>query len=112
MSRARGKLVLAQQPLPAGGYWEDLSFMAQQTCELAIKAIYQHNGWKFPFVHDIEYLLNGLEQKGIVVPSDVRDAEKTTVFATQLRYPGSSGFVTEADHTKMVAIAEIVYAWA
>jgi len=36
--RARGKLVLARQPVPPGALWEDLCYWGQQTAELAIKA--------------------------------------------------------------------------
>ena len=36
LDRARGKLALAQQPLPPGAYYEDLCFLTQQAAELAI----------------------------------------------------------------------------
>jgi HEPN domain-containing protein len=62
LERAQGKLVLARQPLPPGGYWEDLCFLAQQASELAIKAVYQVHGWSFPFVHNLGMLLDGLER--------------------------------------------------
>ncbi len=65
LSRAQGKLALAQQPLPPGGYWEDLCFMAQQAGELSIKAVHQRHGWQFPFIHDLRKLLDGLEAKGL-----------------------------------------------
>ena len=44
LSRAKGKLLLARQSLPEGGYWEDLCYMAQQAAELAVKAVYQAKG--------------------------------------------------------------------
>jgi len=112
MNRANGKLALARQALPPGGYWEDLSYMAQQACELAIKSVYQYHGWKFAFVHDIRFLLDGLENQGLPVPAEVRTAESTSAFATHLRYPGSSGFTTEAEHRATVQCAETVIAWA
>jgi HEPN domain-containing protein len=112
LSRARGKLLLARQPLPEGGYWEDLAFMAQQAAELAIKAVYQHGGWRFPFIHDIRYLLDGLEKRGITVPEQVREAERLTIFATQMRYPGMRNHMAETDHATMLSIAGAVVAWA
>ena len=112
LSRARGKLLLARQPLPEGGYWEDLCYMAQQTAELAVKAVYQHKGWRFAFVHDLRYLLDGLEANGLPVPEPVREAERLTLFATQMRYPGMSGATTQEEHAQMAAVAATVLAWA
>ena len=68
MERARGKLALASQPLPPGGFWEDLCFLTQQAAELAIKAVYQVHGWNFPFVHNLRVLLDGLERQGLEHP--------------------------------------------
>lgn len=74
--RARAKLVLARQPLPPGALWEDLCYWAQQTTELAIKAVYQQKGWRFPFIHDLGQLLDGLEEQGLAVPQEVRKADR------------------------------------
>ena len=60
MMRSRAKLALALAPLPLGGVWEDLWFLAHQAAELAIKAVYMQHGWLFPYVHDLDQLLNGL----------------------------------------------------
>ena len=37
LDRARGKLALASQPLPSGGFYEDLCFLTQQAAELSIR---------------------------------------------------------------------------
>jgi HEPN domain len=42
--RAKGHLALATQPKPAGAFWEDQCFLAQQAAEKALKAVYQHRG--------------------------------------------------------------------
>ena len=112
MDRSRGKLLLARQPLPAGGYWEDLCYMAQQAAEFAVKAVYIQRGWRFAFVHDLANLLDGLEEQEMDIPDCVREAEKLTIYATQMRYPGMSGFVTQDDYAQILAIAEEVVAWA
>lgn len=112
LARAQAKLVLARQPLPAGGLWEDLCYRAQQAAELAIKAVYQQQGWLFPFIHDLAQLLKGLQSQGTAVPSDVREASKLTVYATVARYPGLTSRVTQAHHAEAVKIAEDVLAWA
>jgi HEPN domain-containing protein len=112
MGRSKGKLLLARQPLPEGGYWEDLCYMAQQSAELAVKAVYVHKGWRFAFVHDLANLLDGLEEQEMDIPDCVREAEKLTIYATQMRYPGMSGFVTQDDYAQILAIAEEVVTWA
>ncbi len=112
LARAVGKLLLARQPLPEGGYWEDLCFMAQQAAELAIKAVYWHMELRPAFVHDLGHLLDGLEEKGLNIPDAVREAAKLSVYATHLRYPGTSGFVTQENHQDVLATAETVVAWA
>lgn len=43
LARARGDLALARVPLPAGGFYEDLCFHAQQAAEKAIKAVYRRH---------------------------------------------------------------------
>ena len=112
LSRAKGKFVLASQSLPEGGYWEDLCFMAQQSAELALKAVYQHFGWRFDFVHDLGHLLDGLENHNLDVPDYLHEAERLTIFATQMRYPGITDFVTQDTYVQLLSIAEKVIYWS
>ena len=112
LARARGKLALARGPLPPEGFWEDLCYMAQQAAELAIKAVYQQRGWRFPFVHDLGELLDGLQKRGLKIPEAVQNADQLTVYATQARYPGVAAVVTQADHLEALDVAESVLVWA
>ena len=112
LARARGKLALARTPLPPGGYWEDLCFLAQQAAELAIKAVYRHHGWPFARVHDLGALLDGLVLQGIGIPSVVEDADQLNVYAVQARYPGISEPVSESEYVDAMRIAEAIVAWA
>ena len=112
LDRARGKLALASQPLPAGGFYEDLCFLSQQAAELAIKAVYQAHGWLFPFVHDLGALLDGLEREGLVIPLDVQDADQLSVYAVQARYPGVSVRSTQSEFADSLRIADTVVRWA
>lgn len=112
LDRARGKLALAQTPLPSGGYWEDLCFQAQQAAELAIKAVYQQLGLTFRFVHDLATLLDGLKRNGLVIPASVDEADQLTVYAAQTRYPGLYAPVSEAEYDEAVRIADEVVKWA
>lgn len=86
--------------------------MAQQAAELAIKAVYQHHGWLFPFIHDLAQLLNGLQSHSLMVPLAVREAAKLTVYATLARYPGLTAPAAQTDHAEALKIAEDVVAWA
>ena len=112
LARAQAKLALARQPLPPGGVWEDLCYMAQQAAELSIKAVYQQHGWVFPFIHDLGQLLAGLQRQGLVTPPSVQQATKLTVYATLARYPGVTPPATQAHHAEAVQIAEDVLRWA
>jgi HEPN domain-containing protein len=110
--RAKGKLGLARQPLPEGCFWEDLAYMAQQAAELAIKAVYQHFGWRFDFVHNIGHLLGKLEDKGLHIPDEIKAATDLTIYATVMRYPGMHTRTTKEEHDELLAIADEIVAWA
>jgi len=112
LERARGKLALASQPLPPGGFWEDLCFLCQQAAELSIKAVYQVHGWSFPFVHHLGVLLDGLERQGLNIPQDVQDSDQLNVYAVQARYPGLPTRITQAEFEESFRIASAVLIWA
>ena len=116
MSIARNLLKWAQRiarsPLPEGAFYEDLCFHAQQAAEKALKAVYQHYGWTFRYTHDLEKLINGLREKGLIVPPEVEDADALTSFAWESRYPGLSEPVTEEEHKEAIRQAETTVVWA
>jgi len=112
LGRARAKLALARTPLPPGGVWEDLCYMTQQTAELAIKAVYMQHGWLFPYVHDLDQLLKGLQARGLTIPPELQQADRLSDYAVETRYPGLVAPVTKADYDEAVLIAEAVLAWA
>jgi HEPN domain-containing protein len=112
IERAPGKLALARQPLPSGGFYEDLCFLTQQAAELSIKAVYQAQGWIFPFVHDLGALLDGLERQGLSIPPAVQDADQLSIYAVQARYPGVSARTTEAEFIETLRVADAVLGWA
>jgi HEPN domain-containing protein len=112
MARARGDLALAKVALPAGGFYEDLCFHAQQAAEKAIKAVYRHCGLVFPYTHDLGELLAGLKAHGVEVPPVVEEAEVLSSYASEARYPGLSEPVGEEEHRRAVELAEGVVRWA
>jgi HEPN domain-containing protein len=112
LSRAKGDPAIAKAPLPEGALLEDLCFHAQQAAEKALKAVYQHQGWTFRYTHDLEELIAGLREKGLLVPSEVVDADALTGFAWESRYPGFGEPVTEEEYREALRQAETAVAWA
>ena len=97
LARAEGDLALARAPLPQGGFYEDLYFHAQQAAEKSLKAVYQYFGKRFRYTHDLDELITGLQNSGIVVPIEVTDAALLTSYAWDSRYPGFSEPVGNRD---------------
>lgn len=111
LNRARSNLASARNTAP-GIYLEDLCFNAQQAAEKAVKAVFIHRGERFPFVHDLNELLQLLEDNGLRTPKYVREADQLSRFAVEARYPGMSAPVTQAKYRKSLRIAERVVRWA
>jgi HEPN domain-containing protein len=103
---------MASRPLPPGSFLEDACFFLQQAAELAIKAVYQQHGWLFQYVHDLEQLLDGLDARGVDIPSDVREAEKLSTYAVETRYPGLAPPVTDVEYQDALRVAQAVLKWA
>jgi HEPN domain-containing protein len=112
LARAKGDLALARAPLPAGGFYEDLCFHAQQAAEKALKAVYLHYGWSFRYVHDLEELITDLRQNGLTIPEEVEEAIILTSYAYEARYPGLGEPVTAEEHQRAVELADGVVRWA
>jgi len=112
LARAKGNLTLAKLEKPEGAFWEDLCFNAQQAAEKAVKAVFQHKGILFRYIHDLEELITDLERHGVEIPDKVKEAAKLTQYALELRYPGHSEQGTEEEYRQALKIAERVYAWA
>lgn len=111
INRARSDLTQATNEVP-GVYIESLCFNAQQSAEKAIKAVMISRNIEFPFVHDLDFLLSLLEDKGEVIPAPIQQASKLTKYAAITRYPGDTDPVTIQEYTEAIAIAEAVLHWA
>jgi HEPN domain-containing protein len=112
LARAKSNLALAKVEKPEEIVWEDLCYNAQQAAEKAVKAVLQHHGILFRYVHDLEELITKLEENSIAVPEDVKEADSLTQYAVELRYPGEDQPATEEEYQQALKIAERVYAWA
>jgi len=112
LTRAKGSLALAKQPKVEEAFWEDQCFLAQQAAEKALKAVYQLKGILFRYTHDLEELGRGLEDSGLPVPPDVKEAIILTRYAFETRYPGPFEVVTKEEYQEAIRLAEAVVVWA
>lgn len=112
MSYARANLLHAEAGRAAGVVIEYLCFDAQQAAEKALKAVLIVRRADVPRTHDIERLLAGLRQVGVVVPDPVSEAERLTAFAVQARYPASDDPLDDSDLTNALSLARAVVDWA
>ena len=113
MNRARSNLAKARLGYEFEGvYLEDLCFDAQQAAERALKAVLIHLGTPFPYVHDLSRLLSLIEESGIPIPEDVKEAAILTDYAVSTRYPGLSEPVSLDEYREAMALAARVLTWA
>ncbi len=89
-----------------------IAFHAQQAIEKALKAVLVRGGVEFPKTHDLEELLELVEDGGVVWPDAFNKVLEFTPFATHARYPGFDDPTTQADVDEAISLAEQVVAWA
>jgi len=77
-----------------------------------LKAILRHRKIEFPFIHDIEALLEIMTQSGLVAPADVAEAGTLTPYAVEARYPGYEEEITPSQVAEAIGLAERVVTWA
>jgi len=110
ITRSKSSLALAAAT-PPGVLYEDLCFQAQQAAEKALKAVFVFRKIPYPYTHDINALLSGLEQKGVEIPLPLWDAVTLTSFASDTRYPGTATPVTRDEYTEAVRLAQEILHW-
>ncbi|MBI5452910.1 HEPN domain-containing protein [Candidatus Gottesmanbacteria bacterium] len=112
LKRAKSNLALAKQPKTEDIYMEDLCFETQQAAEKALKAVLLFKKIPFRFVHDLAELITLLENNGIILPEEVRNAAILTDYSVEARYPGPFEPVTKEEFKNALKIAESVVVWA
>ena len=110
LNRARSSLRLAEGRSD-GVYLEDLCYAAQEAAEKAIKAVMMARDVAFPYVHQLEVLLDVLEAAGFPVPPEVRKVARVAAFRPDQRYPGRQ-VVTAARHARSLEGARSIVDWA
>jgi HEPN domain-containing protein len=110
LRRARSSLLQAQAQQP-GVYLEDLCFSAQQAAEKALKALLIYLCIHFPYIHDINRLMELIAQAGVDIPEQVLAAGSLSDYAVEARYPGTAEPVTQAEYLEAVNLARTVILW-
>lgn len=110
LQRAKSSLIQAQTE-QSGVYLEDLCFNAQQAAEKALKALLIHRDIRFPYIHDLNHLMELLAQTGIEIPGQVLAAGSLSDYAVEVRYPGIAEPVTREEYLEAVNLAQIVVIW-
>jgi len=111
MERAESSLALARME-GDGIDLEDLCYQAQQSAEKALKAMFLAKGARFPFTHNLDLLLQGLEELGLEIPESVDEASLLTRYAVETRYPGFFDPVSPSDYREAIERAETILRWA
>ena len=112
LAHARSDLSLARIAMDHDVLPEQICFHAQQAAEKAFKAVLLFAGVDFPYSHDLEELLDTLEDAGIKVPEPLQDVGMLTPYAVETRYPGFGEDINEQDISEAVTLAEKAIAWA
>jgi HEPN domain-containing protein len=112
LARAHSNLLLAESGRQRGVFLEDLCFEAQQAAEKALKAVCVFYKIEFPKTHSLTTLTALLEQAGVQLPPDVREADPLTSYAVQARYPDWDEAVSDAEYQRALITAKHVVAWA
>lgn len=112
LARAHSNLLLAKTGRQQGVFLEDLCFEAQQAAEKAFKAVCVFCKVEFPKTHSLVTLAGLLEQAGIPLPPEAREASTLTSYAVQSRYPDWDEAVTELEYQRALAVAAQVVIWA
>lgn len=109
LRRARGNLTRAKLYGGAPGtFYEDSSFDSQQAAEKAMKGLLIHLSPPYPKIHAIADLITKIEEAGVAVPTEVRQAAALTAYAVSARYPGVSEEVSEKEYRLAIELAERV----
>ena len=110
LDRAKSSYKLAKMTGNVEIYYEDLCYQLQQAVEKALKGLLIFYGVEPEFTHNIEILLTELE-KFTLIPKDIEQAMKLTIYAVQTRYPNDYDEITKEEYEKAVKIAKDCLDW-
>ncbi len=112
LRRARSDLALARHAIQAEDVLpEDAAYHVQQCAEKALKAALLQQAGQFPFVHDLDFLIEQLEDSEVIVPAVVQRAGELTQYAVQTRYPGDWEPVSVEEVQEKIELAAQILGW-
>lgn len=112
LKRARSSLARAKAgKISKEILYEDLCYDAQQAVKKSLKALCIKNGIVFPKTHNIEYLLELLENNSKENYDEIKEAKILTYYAIETRYPGDYEPVEDQEYLKAIDIAARVLKW-
>jgi HEPN domain-containing protein len=76
-------------------FWDAICFHAQQAAEKYLKAYLVYREVDFPKTHDVEHLLDLIEEADAELAGDLRDIAPLSAYAVAARYPGVSKLTAE-----------------
>lgn len=91
--------------------FEDLCFDCQQAVEKSLKALLIYLNVEFPWTHSVARLIELIEETGMVLPEEIKDAIMLSEYAVTTRYPGDYEPVSEDEYNEAVVISEKVVDW-
>ena len=87
-----------------------VGFHAQQAIEKALKAVLSARDCRYPWTHDLRYLIELLDAAGSPLPRELADARRLTPWAAEFRY--GEIIDEQLNRTDATRIVEAVMRWA
>ncbi len=92
-------------------HFELACFHTQQAVEKALKALMIENSITFPLTHDIQQLLELIEQAGLNIPREILDVDQLTPYAVETRYPGLYEEISEEEMKVALELSRKTVQW-
>lgn len=108
LRKADQDLALAERVVHDEQFREAVGFHAQQAVEKYVKAVLVLSQLEFPKTHDIEKLLNVLDERNPALARELRPAEWLTPFGVEARYPSDAPEMRPGEEIEAIETARKV----
>ena len=109
LDKAEGDLAALRELLPSAVDDSILGFHAQQAVEKSLKSVLAMRGVAYERTHDLEYLMEMLDETDVEPPVPADQLAWLTQWALRFRYEAE---VPELNRSQALALAERAHAWA
>ncbi|MCX6150892.1 MAG: HEPN domain-containing protein [Ignavibacteriales bacterium] len=86
-------------------FYEDLCFEAEQAVEKALKALCILFDIKFPRTHNIQHLVELIENINFKFPEELLAIKELTEYSVETRYPGEYESVSEEEYNRAINLS-------